>query len=53
MNSTILRGSDGRRWLLIEGSGICTELKAQDTPKQSAPEKLPKRRVKRSGCLEF
>lgn len=46
MIAIVLKGSDGRRWLIVEGSGLCTELKAGPEP---APPKIraPKKRVKR------
>lgn len=47
---TILKGHDGRRWLLVEGSGICTEL--SDKPK-TVPVKPVRRRIFRSDRFDF
>lgn len=35
MNSQILRGKDGRRWLLVEGQGACVELPPVEPPKKT------------------
>lgn len=40
MKSHILKGSDGRRWLQVEGSGGVVELK------DGAPPPKPKRKTK-------
>jgi hypothetical protein len=44
VNTQILRGKDGRRWLLIEGQGACVELKSGPEPK---PVKITKPRKPR------
>lgn len=49
MNAQILKGKDGRRWLLVEGCGLCTELKAAPEPVKVMPVARKKRRKKWDG----